>query len=267
MGRIQFFKYQGTGNDFVFIDNRDFSFDGKDVDLIASLCHRRFGIGADGLMLLEPSETTSFTMRYYNSDGRESTMCGNGGRCIAAFAVNRGVVKSGEYFSFDAVDGVHEAFVEDEMINLKMVDVAGYHEKEDGIFMDTGSPHFIKFVDDPEKVDVFREGKYWRSHTSFASGGGTNVNFVGKPVDGEIKMRTFERGVEDETWSCGTGAVASAIASFIKEGKGKSFVMKVLGGKLTVSFDVIETGGFDNVWLKGPAKYVFEGFIEQSKGR
>lgn len=262
MSRIQFFKYQGTGNDFVLIDNRDFSFDSGNVDLIESLCHRRFGIGADGLMLLEPSETTSFTMRYYNSDGRESTMCGNGGRCIAAFAVNRGVVNSGEYFSFDAVDGVHEALVDDEAVKLKMVNVDGYQEKNDGIFMDTGSPHFIKFVDDPEQVDVFKEGKYWRSHSSFAPGG-TNVNFVGKPIDGEIQMRTFERGVEDETWSCGTGAVASAIASAIRIGKGTSFGMKVPGGKLTVSFDVAETGGFENVWLNGPAKYVFEGFIEQ----
>jgi diaminopimelate epimerase len=261
MGKIHFFKYQGTGNDFVLIDNRNLSFDGSNVDLIAHLCHRRFGIGADGLMLLESSETTSFTMRYYNSDGRESTMCGNGGRCIAAFAVNRGVVRSGEYFSFDAVDGVHEALVDEDMVSLKMVDVAGYEEKENGFFLDTGSPHFIRFVDNPQEVDVFSEGKYWRTHKSFAPGG-TNVNFVGKPENGEVRMRTFERGVEDETWSCGTGAVASAIASSVKEGNSNSFVMKVHGGKLTVSFDAIETGGFENVWLKGPAKYVFDGFIE-----
>ncbi|MFW6326883.1 MAG: diaminopimelate epimerase [Bacteroidota bacterium] len=261
MSKIHFFKYQGTGNDFILIDNRDFSFDSANVDLIESLCHRRFGIGADGLMLLEPSETTSFTMRYYNSDGRESTMCGNGGRCIAAFASNLGVVQRGEFFTFEAVDGTHEAVVDGEMVSLKMVDVSGFQEKKNGIFIDTGSPHFIKFVDDPDLEDVFNEGKYWRNHSDF-SPGGTNVNFVGKPVNGEIKMRTFERGVENETWSCGTGAVASAIASFIIERKSKSFVMKVPGGKLTVSFDSTEAGGFKNVWLKGPVKYVFNGLIE-----
>lgn len=260
MTKFHFFKYQGTGNDFVLIDNRDLSFDGKNVDLIASLCHRRFGVGADGLMLLEPSEKNSFTMRYYNSDGKEATMCGNGGRCIAAFAVNRGVVKEETYFSFDAVDGVHEAFVNGENVSLKMGDVSGFEEKEDGLYLDTGSPHFIKFVDDPSQVNVAKEGKYWRNHELF-SPGGTNVNFVGKPLHGEVTMRTFERGVEDETWSCGTGAVASAIATYIRDGESTSVEMKVPGGKLTVTFDVKETGGFENIWLKGPAKYVFEGIM------
>ncbi|WP_291862584.1 diaminopimelate epimerase [Marinilabilia sp.] len=260
MTKFHFYKYQGTGNDFVLIDNRDLSFDGKNVDLIASLCHRRFGVGADGLMLLEPSDNHSFTMRYYNSDGREATMCGNGGRCIAAFAVNRSVVKEEAYFSFDAVDGVHEAFVNGEIVSLKMVDVSGFEEKEDGLFLDTGSPHFIRFVDNPAQVNVFKEGKYWRNHDLFAPGG-TNVNFVGKPLNGEVTMRTFERGVEEETWSCGTGAVASAIATYIRDGKGTCFNMSVPGGKLTVSFDVKETGRFENIWLKGPAKYVFEGIM------
>jgi diaminopimelate epimerase len=260
MTKFHFFKYQGTGNDFVLIDNRDFFFDGNNVDLIASLCHRRFGVGADGLMLLEPSEKSSFTMRYYNSDGREATMCGNGGRCIAAFAVNRGVVKEQTYFSFDAADGLHEAFVDGEKVSLKMVDVSGLEEMEGGLYLDTGSPHFVKFVDDPAQVNVGKEGKYWRNHELF-SPGGTNVNFVGKPLNGEVPMRTFERGVEEETWSCGTGAVASAIATYIRDGESTSVGMNVPGGKLTVSFDVKETGGFENIWLNGPAKYVFEGIM------
>ncbi|WP_010664718.1 diaminopimelate epimerase [Marinilabilia salmonicolor] len=261
MTKIQFSKYQGTGNDFILIDNRDGSFDGDDNHLISAMCHRRFGVGADGLMLLESSESYSFTMRYFNSDGGEATMCGNGGRCLAAFAVHRGVVAENEYFSFDAVDGVHEALVNGEMVSLKMINVAGYEEKEEGLFLDTGSPHFIKFVDNPELIDVFNEGSFWRNHDVFAPGG-TNVNFVGKPVGGEVSMRTFERGVEDETWSCGTGAVASAIATYIRSGEGNCYDMKVPGGKLTVSFDVVNTGGFENVWLKGPARHVFEGSID-----
>ncbi len=261
MKNIEFYKYQGTGNDFVLVDNRKGSFDGDNNELIAALCHRRFGIGADGLMLLEASDKNSFTMRYYNSDGGEATMCGNGGRCIAAFAVHRGVVPENAYFSFDAVDGVHEAFVDGDMVSLKMIDVPGYEEKQDGLFLDTGSPHFIKFVDNPDAVDVFNEGSFWRNHDVFAPGG-TNVNFVGNPDGKEVAMRTFERGVEDETWSCGTGAVASAIATYIRSGAGKCFDMKVPGGKLTVNFDVVESGGFENVWLKGPAKYVFSGQID-----
>ncbi len=258
MKQIQFFKYQGTGNDFVLIDNRDNSFDGNNTELIAAICHRRFGVGADGLMLLEPSEKNAFTMRYYNSDGRESTMCGNGGRCIAAFAVHRGVVPANEYFTFDAVDGIHDALVEEEIVSLKMVNVTGYEEKEEGLFLDTGSPHFVRFVQKPQSINVFKEGKFWRNHHAF-SPGGTNVNFVGIPKNGIVEMRTFERGVEDETWSCGTGAVASALATYIRSGKGTCYDMKVPGGKLTVSFDVIASGGFENVWLKGPAKFVFEG--------
>ncbi|PWD97582.1 diaminopimelate epimerase [Marinilabilia rubra] len=260
MKKIQFYKYQGTGNDFVLIDNRQGQFDGSDQSLIESLCHRRFGIGADGLMLLEKSEKSSFTMRYYNSDGRESTMCGNGGRCIAAFAVDIGVVEAGEYFSFDAVDGTHEAIVESDIVSLKMVDVEGIRKLDEGLFLDTGSPHFIKFVDDPSQIDVFKEGTFWRNHELFAPDG-TNVNFVGPVKNGEVDMRTFERGVEDETWSCGTGAVASAIGSFFKTGKGNRFSMHIPGGELTVTFDTAGEEKFENIWLKGPAKFVFEGAI------
>jgi diaminopimelate epimerase len=262
MKKVKFYKYQGTGNDFVLIDNRNGDFNVMNNSLIELICHRRFGVGADGLMLLGNSKRNAFTMRYYNSDGNESTMCGNGGRCIAAFAAKLGVIPEREYFSFEAVDGIHEAIVDDDTVSLKMVNVEGIEMFGEGMFLDTGSPHFVRFVDDPEKVDVFNEGQYWRHHDKF-SPGGTNVNFVGPIEDGIVVMRTFERGVEDETWSCGTGAVASAIASSVRVGEGNKFVMKVPGGKLFVSFEAAEKEKrFENIWLKGPAKFVFEGILQ-----
>jgi diaminopimelate epimerase len=260
MKKIHFYKYHGTGNDFVLIDNRDKSFKSSDVQLVESICHRRFGVGADGLMLLEESDKALFFMRYYNSDGKESSMCGNGGRCIAAFAADLGIAPRGEYFRFSAVDGIHEAFVDEENeVKLKMTDVSGIKKEMDGWFLDTGSPHFVRMVDDPSVIDVVKEGRYWRNHERFAPAG-TNVNFVGQPQDGKVVMRTYERGVEDETWSCGTGAVASAIATFVSNNKcGNHFLMKVPGGELKVHFESRRDGGFENIWLIGPAKYVFEG--------
>ncbi len=259
MDKNKFYKYQGTGNDFVLIDNRDLHFDSSDEELIESICHRRFGVGADGLMLLENSKSTAFTMRYYNSDGRESTMCGNGGRCIAAFAVHLAVAPMNSLFSFEAIDGQHDAIVNDEMVTLKMADVEDVKIMDEGLFLDTGSPHFIVFVENPQETDVFRDGEYWRNHDWFAPEG-TNVNFVGPISNGKIEMRTFERGVEDETWSCGTGAVAAAIASAVRQGKDDSFVMHVPGGELMVNFNW-QGNKFTDVWLKGPAKYVFKGIF------
>ncbi|MGQ1890474.1 diaminopimelate epimerase [Thermophagus sp. OGC60D27] len=259
MKDIKFFKYHGTGNDFVLIDNRDEKFNGSDYKLIESICHRRFGVGADGLMLLEESDKGLFAMRYFNSDGKEATMCGNGGRCIAAFAADLGVAPRRQYFSFEAVDGMHEALVDDQLVTLKMTDVHEVKKEMDGWFLDTGSPHFVIMVDDPYAIDVFREGRHWRNHACFAPEG-VNVNFVGRPQNGEVVMRTYERGVEDETWSCGTGAVASAIATHVNSnGTSDSFVMKVPGGELKVSFVCREDGVFENIWLKGPAQFVFEG--------
>lgn len=262
MRKIQFFKYQGTGNDFVLIDNYNGQFNVIDSQLVEWICHRRFGVGADGLMLLEKSENAVFKMRYYNSDGRESTMCGNGGRCIAAFATDIGVAPKGQFFTFSAIDGEHEAMVEGDMVSLKMIDVHAVKNEADGLFLDTGSPHFVIFVDDPMVVDVAKEGCYWRNHENFAPGG-TNVNFVGT-VDrnNEVVMRTYERGVEEETWSCGTGAVASAIATHIDKDGGNNYSMKVPGGRLNVSFEAKGNGRFENIWLKGSAKFVFEGKLK-----
>lgn len=270
MKKIRFFKYEGTGNDFVLIDNREKIFS-SDRELISHLCHRRFGVGSDGLMFLEESGNAAFTMRYFNSDGRESTMCGNGGRCIAAFAVHLGVVPPDEYFSFEASDGPHEALVQSRgddknanilnlgaYVSLKMGDVPGIDVMEDGMFLDTGSPHYVRFVENPGNINVYEEGKFWRNHNRFAPDG-VNVNFVGPLKDGEIQMRTFERGVEDETWSCGTGAVASALGSAFRHGEGEKFVMNVPGGELTVSFQRDKENHFSNVWLSGPARFVFDG--------
>ncbi len=258
MTKVHFFKYQGTGNDFVLIDNRDYSFNGSDKELVALLCHRRFGIGADGLMLLEPSQNHEFTMRYFNSDGNEASMCGNGGRCISAFAVHLGVVPMSSRFVFEAVDGLHEAEVRPDQVDLKMADVSQVKDLGDGYFLNTGSPHYVRFVDEPSALDVAVEGRKWRHDERFAPEG-TNVNFVRTASRTVVPMRTFERGVEEETWSCGTGAVASAIALSVKRGAGHLFRMQVPGGELTVSFDEPRGDSFSNIWLTGPAKLVFEG--------
>lgn len=261
MQKVYFHKYQATGNDFVLVDNRDLVFDGSNISLIAAICHRRFGIGADGLILLEPSSRHLFTMRYYNSDGREASMCGNGGRCISAFAHKLGLAELHSRFRFEAVDGEHEAEVKEGSVTLKISDVDRVDEFEDGYFMNTGSPHLIRFVDNPSAVDVAAEGARWRNDPRF-SPDGTNVNFVRRASRTIVPMRTFERGVEAETLSCGTGAVASAIAVSLKTGTGNLFNMQVPGGELTVSFDKSGGNNFYNIWLTGPAIEVFEGTME-----
>ncbi len=261
MKRLHFYKYQGTGNDFVLIDNRNNAFDGSNNQLIGLLCQRRFGIGADGLMLMEASQKGAFAMRYFNSDGREALMCGNGGLCMAAFAVHLGLVPRAERFEFEAADGLHEAEVRAGDVTLKMKDVKEVKQMEEGYFMDTGSPNFVRFVDNPAAVDVAAEGSKWSHHRLFAPEG-TNVNFVRTASRSVAPMRTYERGVEGETWSCGTGAVASAIAVSLKTGTGRLFRMQVPGGELTVSFDTSQATAFTNIWLTGPAVLVFEGNID-----
>lgn len=256
---IHFNKYHGAGNDFVIIDNRKGMVSNISSELIAKICHRRFGVGADGLMLLESSDKYMFTMRYFNSDGGESTMCGNGGRCIAAFAKRLGVAPEGELFEFDAIDGRHYAIINDESVTLKMIDVNGIKEFEDGFFLNTGSPHMVVLKDDVNNVDVFSEGMKIRNEERFKLGGGTNVNFLNIKKTGDIAVRTFERGVEDETWACGTGSVASAMVSNFIDPSVNIYNIEVKGGKLKVSFDVIRKGVFENVWLEGPAVFVFEG--------
>lgn len=256
--KIKFYKYQGAGNDFVLIDNRKGDYGLLGQDLIEKLCDRRFGIGADGLMLLQNTKKLDFEMLYYNADGREGSMCGNGGRCIVAFARDLGVVKRNA--DFLAVDGVHQADITGDQVNLGMVDVLEITRDSEAFVLNTGSPHYVKVVEDLANYPVRVEGSEIRNNDTFSKKG-INVNFVEADGDGYF-VRTFERGVEDETLACGTGATAAAIAMAIRDNKfGKIEVsIRVLGGRLWVSFHR-EGDIFTNVRLRGPAKFVFEGTV------
>lgn len=254
----KFYKYQGTGNDFVMIDNRQQKFDKNNTKLVADLCDRRFGIGADGLILLENHDEYDFKMVYYNSDGNESTMCGNGGRCLVAFAKQLGVISDSAIF--EAIDGLHHASIEGDIVRLQMQDVASVLKNEDYIFLDTGSPHHVQFEDAIDSFEIKAKGSKIRYGAPYFEEG-SNVNFVKKIDNDAFRLRTYERGVEDETLSCGTGATATAIAMHhLGETKKQHISIQVEGGELQVSFNV-ENGIYKDVWLIGPAKLVFEGVI------
>lgn len=261
MSKIDFYKYQGAGNDFVIIDNRQGQVNGDNNKLVKHLCDRRFGIGGDGLMLLEKHQKLDFTMRYFNSDGREASMCGNGGRCIAAFAVHNGIVTKPEAFTFMAVDGEHHASYKTGSVNLKMIDVSTVKQTDNYTFLNTGSPHHVTFVKDVDAIDVYNEGKKIR-HSDLYNPDGTNVNFVQFKEANAIKVRTYERGVEDETLACGTGVVASAISAHLLKPEYSAFEIEVLGGQLRVTFTPSNNGSFKDVWLEGPATFVFKGSID-----
>jgi diaminopimelate epimerase len=255
---IVFNKYQGAGNDFVIIDNRNGSFNPEDSVLINRLCDRRFGIGADGLILICASSDYDFEMKYFNSDGLEGSMCGNGGRCSADFAIKSGI--AGKKLSFKAVDGVHKAFAEEGIIRLQMNDVKNPQLVNGFYSLNTGSPHYVIFRKDVKGIDVNTEGKKFRWAEEFAPGG-TNVNFVEVQNDG-IYVRTFERGVEEETLSCGTGVTASAISTVLAGHLDtKTVRVKTLGGNLSVSFN-ISGNIISDIWLSGPATFVYEGKVE-----
>lgn len=257
-----FFKYQGTGNDFVMVDNRSKVLSKNNTNLFRFLCDRKFGIGADGLILLEKGERVKehFRMVYFNSDGRESSMCGNGGRCIVAFAKQLGIVE--ETAAFEAIDGFHEAVVKDDVVSLKMADVEGIYRKPSAVFLDTGSPHHNLFEQDLDNLQVKEIGSKIRYSEEYLSGGGTNVNFVEKKSPSSFRVRTYERGVEDETLSCGTGVTAVALAAYATGRTTETTVnLETLGGPLAVSFEP-SGKGFKNIWLSGPAKFVFKGSID-----
>ena len=260
--RIPFFKYQGTGNDFVVIDNRGAGYlQGRDTELIQKLCDRRFGIGADGLILLQDRQGYDFEMVYFNADGKESSMCGNGGRCITAFAKFLGIVNERAHFL--AIDGPHDAFIDvDNWVELKMSDVASVENGEDYFLLDTGSPHYVVFVEDLDDIDVVENGQAIRYSKRFREEG-VNVNFVEKKRNG-IMVATYERGVEDETLSCGTGVTAAAIAYYLQteEGENREVPISSKGGRLKVRLQENPEGGFYNIWLGGGTQQVFSGTIE-----
>ncbi|HEX8547376.1 MAG TPA: diaminopimelate epimerase [Cytophagaceae bacterium] len=253
---LKFYKYQGTGNDFILIDNRTAEFDSQDTELVKKLCDRRYGIGADGLILLEDCLGFDFQMVYFNSDGNQSSMCGNGGRCIVQFAKDMGVIK--KETTFRAIDGEHDAFIENELVHLKMIDVSGIERIGNDFYLNTGSPHYVKAVENIKDFAVYNEGYAIRNNDRFRQEG-TNVNFV-EPTSDALWVRTFERGVEDETYSCGTGVTAAALASSFN-GAQSPVKIKTLGGDLQVSFKK-EGEKFTNIYLVGPAKQVFRGSVE-----
>jgi len=259
---ISFKKYHGAGNDFIIIDNRK-----KDLSLsteqISLLCHRQFGIGADGLMLLEPHSNLDFHMRYFNSDGLEGTMCGNGGRCIAMFAFSNGIASNKTLFC--GADGEHAAeIVNENTVRLKMQDVSEINTEDEHYIINTGSPHFVQFVADVDHVDVTYQGRLIRK-SYLQNNGGVNANFAHFVADG-IKLRTYERGVEDETLACGTGAVATAIAAnhWFNEDK-NTYVLFAKGGTLKVSFERVSESNYQNIWLEGPVAHVFDGSINLNR--
>lgn len=258
MTSLHFYKYTGAGNDFILLDNRN-----KNIQLntsqINQLCNRHFGIGADGLMLLETAADADFHMVYYNSDGNESTMCGNGGRCITAFAKQLGIIQDKTVFT--AIDGKHESILHaDGQVSLHMIDVNTIQQFETYDQVNTGSPHYVHVCDHVHDLDVKKEGALIRYSPRFKEEG-INVNFVEVLAPHSLFVRTYERGVEDETLSCGTGVTACAICSVKEEVGSHEIQVQTPGGTLRVSFDNIDTQRFQNIWLHGPARFVFEGNI------
>ncbi|MCJ8210862.1 diaminopimelate epimerase [Mucilaginibacter sp. RS28] len=257
---LHFYKYQGAGNDFILVDNRENKVDHHNPALIARICDRRFGVGGDGMMFLENEPGYDFRMVYYNSDGQPSSMCGNGGRCIVAFAKFLGVIK--DETNFLAVDGPHYAKVsaEGDWVSLQMIDLETIDRDGEAYVLNTGSPHYVQLTSDLASKDVYHEGKAIRNNETYGAKG-INVNFVEPEGDGYF-VRTFERGVEDETFACGTGvtAVALAMATRNDQSGTVSTPIRVLGGNLNIRFSR-QGNHFTNIFLEGPAKLVFEGQI------
>lgn len=257
---VHFYKYQGAGNDFILVDNRDNALNHHQPAFIASLCDRRFGIGADGMMFLQKKEGFDFEMVYYNADGNPSSMCGNGGRCIVAFAKRLNVID--EKTNFLAVDGPHYARISEKgnWVSLQMIDVDHINTDGDAFVLNTGSPHYVACASGLADKDVFTEGRSIRNSAGYAAEG-INVNFVEDKND-HYFVRTYERGVEDETYACGTGVTAVAMAMAKKKGLTGEIVtpIKVLGGDLSVRFHY-DGHSFTEVFLEGPAEFVFEGDI------
>jgi diaminopimelate epimerase len=259
--QIFFHKYQGTGNDFIILDNRTETYTALTQETIKKLCDRRFGIGADGLMMMNKQENADFDMTYYNADGRKGSLCGNGSRCMIQFARNHGIQK--EHYLFTAADGLHEATLEpDGTVRLKMQDVTTIQPYHNDFIVHTGSPHYVRLVSDVKQLDVYKKGREIRYSPDFEKEG-INVNFVEQLDEPDkIFVRTYERGVENETLSCGTGVTAAALVCYHNETGFNEVEVKTPGGKLYVEYDRSPAGQFTNIWLCGPAEKVFEGMIE-----
>ena len=253
---LEFYKYQGTGNDFVMVDDRHHIFDDQDLPLVNRICDRRFGVGADGFILIRNHSEYDFEMIYYNADGSKS-MCGNGARCAVAFAKHLGVIS--EKTRFLAIDGPHTAEIKNGEVCLSMSDVIGIAENKEEYFVNTGSPHHIRFVHNLEEYPVVEQGSKIRYSAKY-SPKGTNVNFVEKIDEKTIKVRTYERGVEDETLSCGTGVTACALV-FGMATEQNSILIKTLGGDLTVKFNTSNANKFTDITLTGKATQVFKGVL------
>ena len=275
--KMKFYKYQGAGNDFLIADNRDGAIV-LSTEQIAALCDRRYGVGADGLMLLDsPAEGEDFHMTYYNSDGSGGMMCGNGGRCIVAFAADMGI----ESFRFHAADGPHVAQILSseglvKVVRLQMKDVASYDRYDgltgvsvpsDGCFLDTGTRHYVRIVEGLDEYDIVGEGRDIRYNGKELQPIGANVNYI-EPADGVLKVRTYEKGVEDETFACGTGIVASCMAAYkagikpsetFEDGRVR-YDVKAKRDRLSVDFRPMEPhmGVAEDVYLTGPATFVAE---------
>lgn len=258
---ISFHKYQGTGNDFIIIDNRTKAYDNLTQAQIHHLCDRKFGIGADGLMLFNSKPGYDFEMKYFNADGNEGTMCGNGGRCMTKFAYHLGIHR--EVYRFFASDGAHEAEIDiDGIVSLKMKDVDSIKRFHNDSILNTGSPHYVKMVINVMELDVYKKGYEIRNSKEFIDEG-INVNFVEQLEEPDkIIVRTYERGVEDETYSCGTGVTASALVCYHNENGFNEVEVKTLGGTLLVEFDRVNDGQYKNIWLCGPAEKVYEGTVD-----
>lgn len=257
--RVQFFKYQGTGNDFVMLDNFDGRYDNLTVEMVQYICDRKLGVGADGLIKLSRDPDVDFNVDYYNSDGSKS-FCGNGARCSVAFAHRLG--KINDHTVFSAIDGVHRAEIKEGIVRLEMLPVHTIHSVEGDFELNTGSPHYVHFVEPGEEKDIYEYGKRIRYSEPYNEHG-INVNLVTEEKDA-IWVETYERGVENETLSCGTGVTACALVYMVKEGifEGKVKV-HTKGGTLSVEGER-EDDGFTNIWLSGPAQMVFDGSIELS---
>ena len=257
---LNFYKYQGAGNDFIMADNRENTVDHHDPAFISRLCDRRFGIGGDGIMFLENEDGYDFKMVYYNADGKPSSMCGNGGRCIVAFAKYLGIINLET--NFLAVDGPHYAKISESgtWVSLQMIDVEAITKDGDAYVLNTGSPHYVLLTDSLKDKDVYTDGYAIRNNSTYAKEG-INVNFVEPNAEGYF-VRTFERGVEDETYACGTGvtAVALAMAKDKNQLGTISTPIKVLGGNLNIRFDY-DGLKFTQIFLEGPAEQVFAGAI------